>query len=194
MHLTKRFLVLALAALAASFVVVPSASADSATCVFDGVAGNISPVIPPAPTTGGEGTYTFNGGADCQYVDTTGAGANTEYATTAAIASSGEFQNNICSTGWAFSNWGLPPDDADLVGNTTVNFANANATDVTSLSYQIRFTGGNGTIFNIRNVNGSATSAGTGNVQILPSAGSSCTGPPGVSSFDVLGGFSAAIA
>jgi hypothetical protein len=193
MHLTKRFLLLATVVAAASFVVVPSASADSATCTFDGVAGTIDPDIRPAPETGGSGTYTFGGGASCEYVDTTGAGANTEYNTSATIASSGEFNNIICSTGTAFSNWGLPPDDPDKVGSTQVNFANGNATDVTNLAYKILFTGGNGRLV-IKDVNGSATSGGSGVVQILPSQGSSCTAEPGVSSFDVLGGFTAAIA
>jgi hypothetical protein len=165
----------------------PTASGVTASCTFDGVA-TIDPDIPPIPVTGGGGTYSFSGGADCQYSDDTGPGAGTNYQTGASISSTGEFQNDICSTGWAFSNWGMPIDDADRVGTTTVNFVNANATDITSVRYMIRFDGGIGKL-KMQEINGDLSSNGAGVVQILPSPGSSCTAPPGVSSFDVLGDF-----
>ena len=192
MHLNKRLLSVALAVMAASLVAVPTASADTATCTFDGVAGTIDPDIQPAPNLGGGGVYQFSGGADCEYVDTTGAGSGTEYSTSAAITSSGEFDNDICGTGWAFSNWAGLPSDEPPTGSTQVNFANANATDITSVRYMIRFSSGAGAL-RMTEINGAANSVGGGFVQILPSPGSSCTGPPGVSSFDVLGGFTGVV-
>ena len=53
MHVKKRFLALAIAAVAASFVVVPSApAAQIAHCTFTGGSGNLSPDIAPAPGEG----------------------------------------------------------------------------------------------------------------------------------------------
>lgn len=119
--------------------------------------GPVHPPIPPFPTLGGNGEYQLGGTADCEYVDTQnnlnvpGDESPTAYATTATINSTGDYQNDVCSTGWAWSNWNLPP---------------------------------------VKEINGDLTSHGTGEVQILPSPGSSCTAPPGVWSFDVLGVFS----
>jgi hypothetical protein len=192
MHLTKRFLLLALAALAASFVAVPTASADTANCTFDGVAGTIDPDIPGIPATGGGGDYSFSGGAQCRYHDNTPPiPAVPVYLTNATISSTGEFQNNICSTGWAFSNWGMGLiDDPDRPGTTTVTFDNPNATNITSVRYQIRFDGGNGQL-QMQELNGDLSSHGAGVVQLIPSPGSGCGPGETVKSFDVDGNFTA---
>jgi hypothetical protein len=179
------------AAAACLLVAAPAASADTATCSLSGVAGNLAPNIWPMPTTGGAGVYSFSGRADCQYVDDV---LGPLGAVAATIASSGEFKNDTCSFGWAFSDWGMGPiDDPDRTGATTMNFAHSRATDITAMRYMIRFDAGVGQLV-IQDVNGNPSARGAGEVQIITSPGSSCLpGSSGVSSFDVLGAFTTTI-
>jgi hypothetical protein len=184
-----------LLAAAGLLVAAPTASANSAECTFNGVAGTIDPDIPGIPTLGGSGLYTFSGGAQCVYGDTRdnpnvpGDESPTVYPTPATIETSGEYANDVCSTGWAFSDWGMPPDDPDRPGVTDIDFHDPRANDIDRMRYMIRFTAGNGHLV-ARDINGNLTSHGTGQVEILPSAGSSCAPGGSVSSFDVTGAFS----
>lgn len=154
----------------------PAASADGVTCSLNAVAGNGTPGV----------GYSFSGSADCQYLDTTGAGAGSVYATTAALVSSGDFGIDICPSWWFFSNWNLPPDDAPDDGTTNVNFIDPRATDITAMKYKIRFTAGLGQMA-IREVNSSPTSGGHGAILLSPPA---C----GAGAFAVSGSFGMAIA
>jgi hypothetical protein len=166
----------------------PAASADTVNCTFDGVAVTLDPDIPGIPATGGGGDYSFSGGAQCRYHDNTPPiPAVPVYLTNATISSTGEYQNDICLTGWWFSNWGIGPiDDADRVGTTVVSFANPAATDVVGLRYMVRWTQGVG-VLEGQEANGDPTSRVSGALYAEPSPGSSCSPGTGVSGYELNG-------
>ena len=182
MHLKKRVALGAMAAIAASFAVaVPSASAaETASCTFNGLAGNITPgvrsVLNPAGPTGGSGTYTFGGSAlSCSYANSdTGVVVPS---TSASINSRGAFSNLVCSTGTA--------DGDPAAGGTTINFADPRVPDVTSASYHIQFVGGQGHM-TVASFNDQAVTGG-GYVKITPAVGNCVT--QDVTAFDVTGSF-----
>src|SRR3954454_11343757 len=104
-RLTKRlFLMLSLTALAA--VAFGGASAQAATagaCAFTGLAGNLSPGVPPASAGAAgvlaTGTYTFAGTAPaCAILNSAGTPVASG---TANISSSGGYTNILCGTGLA---------------------------------------------------------------------------------------------
>ena len=178
MHLSKRFLMLALAAMAvAAFAVPASASAHSGTCVFEGVAGNISPGV---MLVGGSGDYDFStpAGSETTKCEMDGSGMQTS-----SIASVGQFTNTVCGTGTAWSGFNNPVNSP--ADSTTIN-AGGGTAEITSSEYTIDFRASQGTL-KITKVNGSTESGGDdvdGHVMIVPKTGDCRTG---VTSFDVAG-------
>lgn len=175
MHLKKRFHVLSLAAVAAAMMAVPAAaSAESGTCVFQGLAGDITPGV---MLVGGSGSYTFStppGSAttQCNY--------NGGPMAPSTIVSAGNFTNTICGTGTATGN----PASA-----TTIDQGNDGVKEITSADYTIAFRATQGTL-DIKTVNGRPETGGdvNGHVSITPSEGSCTTG---VTAFEVAGAFTA---
>ena len=171
MHLKKRFHVLSLAAVAAAMLAVPAgASADTGTCVFQGLAGQITPGV---MLVGGAGTYTFStppGSAATQCSYNNGAPAASK------IVSAGRFANIICGTGSA---------DGDPETATKIDQGNNGTNEISSAAYHIDFRGTQGTL-DITKVNGVAETGGpvNGHVSITPAQGSCTTG---VTAFEVAG-------
>jgi hypothetical protein len=187
MRSTTRFMGLAFAATAAIALSAPTAGfADTATCTFDGIA-DLSPSMRRAPLLAGDSAYTFSASADCQYVDTTAPGAGTAYETSAQIAGTGLYRNDVCLTGWLLSNL----DNPLRPGRTTISFANPNATGVTSMRYVARLTAGTGPLA-IRDINGDPSHAGAGSLVSVPNRGS-CVDPAGVSQLAIIGEFAATL-
>jgi hypothetical protein len=175
--LNKRFLMLALAAMAAAAFVVPaSASAAQGSCAFTGLAGNIQPGV---MLVGGAGEYEFSGTGQCVL--------NGVAAPNAQILSRGDFRNDICGTGIAFSNDpGHPPVDASD-DTTTIDDPSTPGTDITSASYHIDFRATQGTL-EVHKINGvNETQSPNGHVAITPAPGESCTDTTGVNAFNVTG-------
>jgi len=171
MHLTKRFHVLSLAAVAAAMLALPSAaSADTGHCVFEGVAGNITPGV---MLQGGSGTYDF------QTVDPlrTQCSYNGGAPAPSKIVSAGSFSNVVCGTGTA---------DATSAAATWIDQGNNGTKDISSATYHIDFRGAQGQL-NILTVNGRAdTLPSNGHVTIVPTGGS-CAAATGVTQFEVAG-------
>ncbi|HEX8084722.1 MAG TPA: hypothetical protein VF529_10570 [Solirubrobacteraceae bacterium] len=204
MHLSKRFLMLALAAVAASFAVaVPSASAAQiADCTFTGLAGGLTPVIAAPPTTGGAGSYNFGGDAAlCTYTNTATT-PPTVVTTTAHIESKGRYENDICGTGRAFGNTANRPVGTTGPG-TYIDFASGSVPDITQVDYRIDFVAGEGALRggNLVNkdgvtpattgtVNGDNQWVATGVVNIRPANTGGCVNAP-VAAFEVAGHFRA---
>jgi hypothetical protein len=199
MHLKKRIFTLALAAMAASAVAVPSASAAEITdCTFTGLAGNLTPDIQPAPTLGGAGTYNFGGNAlQCTYVNTaTGQTVNT----TARIESTGRYENDVCSTGRAFGHTTSRP--VGTTGNGTyIDPADPSVPNITQVDYRIDFQGGEGALRggNLITKDGSSATGTVNNdagwravgfVNIRPANQGGCVTAP-VDAFQVTGHFRA---
>src|SRR6476619_5858682 len=85
-----------------------ASAADTATCSFTGLAGNLNPPIPAAlndpggPTTTEIGTYNFAGDATCVAVEgDTGDNPATSGVYAVHIVSSGNYANKVCGTGTA---------------------------------------------------------------------------------------------
>jgi hypothetical protein len=190
MHLKKKLVVLALAAIgAASLAAAPSASAAAnVECAFTGLAGNITPGVPailgPNGPLGGAGTYTFEGEATCSGVDAAG-NAVTPSPNNTTIKSSGAFTNTACGTGTAIGNAATRAVGAPPPG-TYVDFHQAGIQDITQVSYSIQFVGGNGAL-TVTKANNKAANGG-GEVTIIPHDGDCVLND--VRSFDVAGGFS----
>jgi hypothetical protein len=169
MHLKKRFHVLSLAVVAAALFALPSAaSADTGGCVFQGLAGQISPGV---MLVGGSGAYTFStpdGSVATQCSINNGAAQQSK------IVSSGTFANIVCGTGTA---------DGNPTG-TTIN-AGGGAAEISSARYHIDFRGTQGTL-DVTQVNGSPETLGpvNGHVSITPTVGNCSTG---VTAFEVAG-------
>ena len=137
--LTLSALTLAVAALAC-----PSAArAESATCAFTNVTGEVFPAIPSAiapngrPQVGGTGSYTFSS-KSTSTVTCSMNGGDQEPST---ITSSGRFLNDLCGTGRAFG---------DVPEETTVA---APSGRIAGMTYRIDFFGGVGQI-DVLSVNG----------------------------------------
>jgi hypothetical protein len=145
----RRIAVLAsLAVMAAMFVGSSTANAalgDGGVCVFDGLAGGLTPAIQDTvnDVTGGNplsierGGYTFNGDATC--VGTVG---GTVFAPTAGpdnvdLSSVGNYDNIVCGTGTAHDH------DGDLTSVTAVSGTGVGAS-IRNVGYEIPFVGGNG--------------------------------------------------
>ena len=213
---------MSLAVVAVMFAGVSSAQAsghtgDSAVCVFTGLAGNLSPAIPPGPQVPppSRGTYNFNGAATCA-----GTFSGSPYGPSpATITSDGEYYNIQCGTGWAQDV--VTPAGQEGAGITTIDVSGTNAAGqdippVTEAKYEIPFTAGNGPIkigtgqrtqnpfdngaygpdpvagpFNGDPINTDHWT-GSGFVHITPSNATSggCVSQP-VSSFEVAGSFDA---
>jgi hypothetical protein len=201
MHVKKTFLSLAVAAVAASFVAVPAASAsETASCTFTGLAGNIAPAIPAAPATGGTGTYDFGGNAaSCTYVNT--ATGVVVPSTTAVIKSTGRFENDVCGTGRAFGNGSDRPVGTTGPG-TYIDFADPRIPDIHQVDYRIDFVGGVGALrggslttkdgsSTPGTINGAGDWRATGEIDIRPAVPGGCVTSP-VAAFDVTGNFHAA--
>ena len=171
---------LLVAVTAGMLTAAPAAHADTAACTFSaGV--NLDPAIRRVPLLSGDSTYGMGGNLACEYVDTTGPGAGTEYEVFGLLSGTGVFRNDICLTGWFVSNWVNP----FRPGWTTVDFLEPNATDITSLRYIARLTAGTGDLV-VKDINGDPAKVGEGWMVSFPMRGS-CAEPPGVSSIDIAG-------
>jgi hypothetical protein len=185
MHLNKRFLMLALAAMAvAAFAVPASASAHTGQCAFEGVAGNINPGV---MVLGGSGQYTFQT-TDAQRTQCQIDGGGMQ---ASKIFSRGNFDNTVCGTGSAHSQQGVPAKDPEGNDSTTIDGGNNGTNEISSARYTIAFRGGQG-IIDIETVNGATETLGAvnGHVSIVPAPGESCT-DDGVNAFEVAGAFHA---
>lgn len=170
--LTLRPCLAMLLATAGVLAAAPAASADTATCTFDSVAGTLDPDTPVFPATGG-GEYSFSGAAQCRYHDRTPPiPAVPVYLTSATISSAGEYQGNPCVVGDFFSE------------TTTVTFFNPSATDTASMRQHLHFVGGSG-VMTMEEVNGDTWSHGGGAVELSPT---DCAAV-GLSSFALSGSF-----
>jgi hypothetical protein len=159
-------------------------AADSATCAFTGLAGNLTPPIPAAandpggPTTTETGTYQFAGNATCVAVEgDTGDAATNSGVYSTHITSSGNYTNLVCGTGTATS----------TAANTTLSGFPSPEGPVNT-AYTIRFTAGAGAL----QITGGFTPqhssvTGGGYVQIVPAQGN-CANTD-VSAFTVAGSF-----
>lgn len=182
----KKFMMLALSAVATAVLVAPTAASanhngsHTGACAFTGLAGNISPGV---MLVGGQGGYQFQSTAgstsQCR-MDSNGPAA-------ATIQSTGNFRNAVCGTGTAWSGYSELPNTA--ADSTTIDI-NGSPTEITSATYTIEFVGTNGTL-DIHTVNGGPENLATnGRVQIAPTTGS-CNSPTGVTAFTVAGSFAA---
>jgi hypothetical protein len=187
MHLNKRFLMLALAAVAAAAFMVPASAsaAGSGHCSFTGLAGNIDPGV---MLTGGQGEYEFA----TQDPNTTKCSLGTGAPVNSAIVSKGNFVNTVCGTGLAYSGHGNQMATPDV---TTIDSPVGGTVEITGASYSIDFRAAQGAL-NILTVRESNGHVGTdslpanGHVTIVPSEGG-CSEPGGVTAFTVAGHFQA---
>jgi len=167
---------------AGSASATPETASDTGTIVFNGTAG-VTPSIPPAPATGGAGTFTFNG--NCDQTPTTGSswtsdpGLASETGTCTTIAASGAYTNVVCGTGVATGTATVTltqPGGDGTEGPVTVRFV-------------IVFVAGNGTL----TITGGTwdddpTVTGSGTVTLTNLPGQSCVGPgPAVTGFNISG-------
>ena len=182
-RLTKRlFLMLSLTAVAVAVAGVGSASAAQVgSCVFTGLAGNLTPGVPAATNPAGPlatGTYSFSGDAlNCALANSNG----TVIANGGAhITSSGSYLNLLCGTGTA-------------TGTATVAFSNGQT--FSNIGSTIAFVGGTGALA----VTGGAS--GGGEVSIVPGdvpapvgagSGGNCV-TTAVTQFKVYGNFTAVV-
>jgi hypothetical protein len=165
MRKVKLFALLAVAAGALLVPVGSASAADSYTCSFSGVTGNLNPPIPSILADGSadseNGTFTFAGGINC--VGTQGVQLG------GTVNASGAYSNTLCGTGSATGAATLTS------GARTVN-----------VTFTIQFIGGAGVI----QVTSGAT--GAGYAQLVPNQDGNCV-TTDVSRFQVLGGFSAVV-
>lgn len=195
MHLNKRFLMLALAAMAAAAFVVPASAsaAGNGSCVFSGLAGNIAPGV---MLMGGSGEYDFGGTGQCVLSGVP--------APNSSIRSTGDFNNIVCGTGEAFSRDNHsgpghpvlnPVDSSD--DRTTIDDPASAGVEIQNASYHISFKATQGEL-DIHTID-DETPAGdeaeslphNGHIAIVPAAGS-CNSPTGVTAFTVSGNIVAA--
>jgi hypothetical protein len=191
MHLNKRFAMLAPAAAAAALVIAPgTASAATGECVFQGVAGNISPGV---VLVGGSGVYDFS----TTNPQTTQCNFETQGPKPSKIFSRGSFVNTVCGTGTAQSQQGVPSKDPQGDDTTTVDYGNDGSNEISSARYTIQFRGAQGQL-DIETVNGSPDQlAVNGHVTIIPAQGEQCSdeddpandNDDGVNTFEVAGAF-----
>jgi hypothetical protein len=191
----RLFGVLASLAVVAAMVVGGSAAQaavgtrDSATCVFTGLAGNLTPPIQPATIQGGTGTYNFNGSATCVTTETddpTPSGA-VSGVNSVNITSSGTYANDRCGTGTAQGN--------STIGPTTVGpLPEGNISGTGTDLYDITFKGGTGPItWGTGLVDGNnepilSNGVADGIINITPANAGGCVTQP-VSAFSVAGFF-----
>lgn len=165
-------------------VAVASAPADTVTCTA-GVGASVTPAIQRVPALAGDSEFAVGGTGGCQYVDTSGPGAGTAYTTDVSVSSTGIYRNDVCLTGWIVSNW----DNPIRPGRTTLDFVNPNATDVTSMRYLGRLTGGAGP-FTIKDINGNPSLVGDGWQLWRAETGSgSCVDPGGITRLTIFAQF-----
>ena len=178
MHLIKRSLKVLPLALVAASLMAPSAMAATpatAKCAFTGLAGNLTPPVPAAPTLGGSGTFTFGGSATCALSH----GGGPAVPVNATINASGRYDNTVCGTGTA-------------TGTASITFqANSTGTTSANATFSINFASGVGALHISSFVdNQGHKGQGGGEVTIVPAQGSCTSG--GVSAFTVAGGFAVA--
>ena len=118
----RRIAVLAsLGVMAAMFLGSSTANAVSVTCVFSGLAGNLTPGIPDAvpdilggsPQAVDTGTYEYEGQATCAGDRWIPSAPNNAY-----IVSNGVYDNILCGTGWASDQSGASTTVTQVVGGS----------------------------------------------------------------------------
>jgi hypothetical protein len=145
MRVRRRLAVLAVAtAVAALGAPVPASAAESATCTLSG-SGTFVPgvraVLGPNGPIGGGGGYELSAQANCAYANTA-TGVNT--VTPARIRSKGTFANDVCFV-------------VTLTGelhDTTIDFADPSATDITQMDYFLYLAGETATLRGLGLING----------------------------------------
>jgi hypothetical protein len=162
----------------AGMILIPgghAAAADAGVAVFSAPTSHLD-TVPPAPTTGGTGHYTFGAGGLtpaanlCVGVSTTGgAGAPCN------LKSNGHYVNTICGTGAAYGDSGAS-DTTLTTGSAAYN----------NIQYTINFFAGVGVITGTANGPAGAGSV-AGVVQILPTGGGCAPSQGGVSTFTANG-------
>ena len=159
-------------------------AADSATCAFTGLAGNLQPPIPAAandpggPTTTERGLYEFNGSATCVAIEGDVGDPQQAGVSPVTLRSAGRYENLVCGTGSAIAE----DPNATQVDGFPAPEGPVNTT------YVINFTGGAGAL----RITGGFTPqhgnvTGGGYVQIVPAVGNCAT--TDVSAFTVAGAF-----
>jgi hypothetical protein len=172
-------------------------AADTATCAFTGLAGNLTPPIPAAANDPGgvssieRGTYNFAGDATCVKLDTDTDDAANNGVYGVRITSNGDYENQVCGTGKAY---GRTLGATQLVATSGTSLAGAAGWEgPIGATYDITFTGGAGALVVHQAQNSERTSSngtnGGGYVQIIPADGNCVT--TDVGAFTVAGSFSA---
>jgi hypothetical protein len=172
---------LVLAAVAAS---APSASAAGVPyCTFTGVDGSFTPPMRDILNSGfgGNGVYTLEGRATCTHVNTF---TRTTTTTGATIRSTGDFLNEFCEgSAWVSHPVAWPGLDPTRPKGTTIDFDSPALTDITQMSYTVRFVRQRGVV-RVDAVNGQPTRGG-GLVSATPLAGNCVT--TAVTNFELAG-------
>ncbi|HEX8084720.1 MAG TPA: hypothetical protein VF529_10560 [Solirubrobacteraceae bacterium] len=141
----RRLALIATVALAVLAVPASASAAESFSCTFPpGHLAGLTPTVPPAPTTGGAGTYDAGGAprdAHCVVVARTGEVVET----TATFQSTGRYENDLCGTGRFFGHTHTRPVGATGPG-TYIDFHDPRVPDVTQLDYRVDFFGFHGAL------------------------------------------------
>jgi hypothetical protein len=214
--ITRRVGLTVVAALATLGFAAPAASAnpagaDTATCTLgvNGVAGPITPPIPPPPAgVHQDGTYAFGGSATCVVndVDTDSAGTTVPI----AIQSAGYYTNEVCGTGNVNGTAGItttvpgnelgngpvpaaaagPPPTWYVPQGSATAANNGIANKFTAASYGIDFQAGVGSLGGGATLPDSDAANITGTIDITPQNAGGCVNA-NVSFFNVNGSFTA---
>ena len=199
MQLAKRCLPAGLGALALGLGAAPSApAAEIVSCTFTELRFDLTPAVRPAPQQGGSARYDFGGDSvTCSY-ENTNTGRRIPR-TAATIASTGNYENDLCGTGRAFGD--TAARGAGATGNGTyVDLADPAAPDITQFDYRIDFFASAGTLRGgdlarkptdaPGTVNGQSGWRVAGKAHIRPATGGGCVLAP-VSAFHLSGTFTA---